>query len=260
MPVLPHDRLGSGPPVVLLPGIAARRQGWEPVIHRISTHCEVVNVDLPGMGGAEALAESRPPTVAAFTDVVARFLAEVGLERPHVAGNSLGGAIALELARRGLVASATAIAPIGFWSTREARYVRWKLLGLRWLALAVAPFSSKLSALRGARKLGYWMLLEHPERISPQDAQRDGTALARAHYIAYTLPHTTAYRFEAGDHLSCPVAVLWGDRDRLLPPHQACRARRLLPQAAHLRLEDAGHLAMLDRPDRVAELILEVVR
>ena len=77
---------------------------------------ELVLIDLPGFGNSAALPDDTDSTIEALTDAVERFLPELGLERPHVAGNSLGGAVGLELARRDAVASVTAISPAGFWS------------------------------------------------------------------------------------------------------------------------------------------------
>ena len=106
---LAFESHGSGPPLVLLHGIGSRRGVWDPVVGALARERRVIAVDLPGF--AESPPEDFEPTAAGFTARLERWFAEQGLGRPHVAGNSMGGAIALELARRGAVASATARLP-----------------------------------------------------------------------------------------------------------------------------------------------------
>src|SRR5664279_2136086 len=119
MASLVHDRRGHGDPLVLIHGIGSRWQMWEPVLGGLEPHRDVIALDLPGFGGSPM----PPPGTAAGVDslvrLVAAFVSELGVQRPHVAGNSLGGLIALEMARRGLVRSATALSPAGFASRAE---------------------------------------------------------------------------------------------------------------------------------------------
>ena len=63
------------------------------------------------------------------------------------------------------------------------------------------------------------------------------------------------YRFAGSP--TVPVTVAWGTQDRILRPHQAERARELLPQARHVPLPGCGHVPMSDDPDLVASLILQ---
>ncbi len=103
---LAHVRRGSGPPLALIHGIGSQWQMWEPVLERLSREREVVALDLPGFGDSE---EHRArPTVEALAGVAAEFLDGIGLAGAHVAGNSLGGGVALQLARMGEVRSACA--------------------------------------------------------------------------------------------------------------------------------------------------------
>ncbi|WP_245877603.1 alpha/beta fold hydrolase, partial [Streptomyces glaucescens] len=97
------------------------REGWAPVIDLLAQDREVVAVDLPGFGDSPPLPDTRP-TVQALATEVALWFSTVGLTRPPVVGNSLGGAVALELARAGAVASAVALSPIGLWTGPGAAY------------------------------------------------------------------------------------------------------------------------------------------
>ncbi|MEV8515601.1 alpha/beta fold hydrolase [Dactylosporangium sp. NPDC051484] len=112
-------RSGSGEPLVLIHGIGHHWRAWEPVIGPLSRHHDVIALDLPGFGRSPASEANRgmPTAVAALGE----FFAGLGLDRPHVAGNSLGGAIALELAAAGLARSVTALAPAGFGTAAQVR-------------------------------------------------------------------------------------------------------------------------------------------
>jgi pimeloyl-ACP methyl ester carboxylesterase len=94
-----YHREGEGPPLVLLHGIGHHWQAWEPVIGRLAEDFDVIACDSPGFGRSSPLAKGIELSIPAYADAFEWFFAELGLERPHVAGNSMGGAIALELAR-----------------------------------------------------------------------------------------------------------------------------------------------------------------
>src|SRR6516162_11880095 len=111
---LNYHRAGSGPPLVLIHGIGSRWQVWDPVLPLLEAHREVIALDLPGFGDSPMPAPGTPPGVASLTRLVSEFLDGLGLDRPHVAGNSLGGWVSLELAKQGRVRTATGLSPAGF--------------------------------------------------------------------------------------------------------------------------------------------------
>src|SRR5215204_5220054 len=114
--------MGSGDPLLLIHGLGSQYQVWEPVMDRLAAEREVIGVDLPGFGQSPPLPDGVEADYAAMTDAVASFLDEIGWERPHVAGNSLGGWVALELAKRGRARSVAAIGPAGFGNQRERAF------------------------------------------------------------------------------------------------------------------------------------------
>src|SRR5258708_1774749 len=113
---LSFDRRGSGEPLVLIHGIGHRWQAWEPVIDRLAAHHDVIAIDIPGFGESPMLelGPGERPTMDVAMRQIAESFKDFGIERPHVAGNSLGGALALELAKAGHAASVTALSPGGF--------------------------------------------------------------------------------------------------------------------------------------------------
>ena len=114
-PTSMYTRRGSGIPLVLLHGIGHRREAWDPVIDRLAEHFDVIAPDLSGFGQSPAFAGAVPYTMENACDHIADQFAVWGITKPHVVGNSLGGAISLELGSRGLVSSVTALSPAGFF-------------------------------------------------------------------------------------------------------------------------------------------------
>ena len=253
---LAHEREGSGPPLVLLAGIGMNATAWKPVRPLLAAERELTLIDLPGFGNSDALPDDTDSTIDALTDAVERCLAALGLERPHVAGNSLGGAVGLELARRGAVASVTAISPAGFWSGAEGRFAHRSLQATYALTERIRPVAPRLVARPRLRRLLYGQMFAHAERMSPADAVAHLDMLLQGDGFHATLPNADGYEFAAGD-LPVPATIAWGTRDALLLPTQARRARERLPSAKHVWLRGCGHVPMSDDPEQVAAVILE---
>jgi pimeloyl-ACP methyl ester carboxylesterase len=275
MPDLAYDRQGSGPPLLLIHGIGSRRGVWDPVVGLLAREREVIALDLPGFGDSPPLPDGVEPTVGALADAVEAFArehglggvddaqpaagaaAEPGAARWHVAGNSLGGGIALELARRGAVASATALSPIGFWSEPERRYSVALLRISRRAARHAGGLLSRAVGWPGGRTLLLGTFYGHPLRRELAAARADLDALGGCQGFEATLARFRGHRFQDGERLaSVAVTIGWGTRDRLLIPKQAQRARAALPAARHVPLAGCGHVPMSDDPEGVAALLL----
>ncbi|PZG16350.1 alpha/beta fold hydrolase [Nonomuraea aridisoli] len=128
---LAFERRGSGEPLILVHGIGHHRRTWLPVLDRLAAARTVIAVDLPGFGASAGLPEPIPYTAESLADAVESFCVRLGVREPHVAGHSLGGYIALELASRGVVRTATALSPVGFWTRPELLYYRTVLRAMR---------------------------------------------------------------------------------------------------------------------------------
>jgi pimeloyl-ACP methyl ester carboxylesterase len=249
-------REGTGQPLVLLHGLGHHAQAWRPVIDRLSDSFDVIACDLPGFGSSAPLDAAIDPTIPAYADAFAAWFAEQGIEHPHVAGNSMGGAIALELARRGDVASATAFSPAGFWSTPELWWCQCSSLGM--IAYLPRPFAAPVVRL-GRTRLGRIALLGqlfgHPTRVPSEEAAATLRDAAAAPAFRAALSAFGRYRYEPGPPADVPVTVAWGRYDWLLPCRlQAPRARRLLPEARHVTL-GTGHVPYFDDPGAVEAVI-----
>jgi pimeloyl-ACP methyl ester carboxylesterase len=251
-----HHRVGSGPPLVLLHGVGHHWQAWQPVLELLARDFEVLACDLPGFGRSEALAPGVDPTVPAYADAFVRWFAEQRLERPHVAGHSMGGAIALELADRGAVASATALSPAGFWTRAERRFCQLSLGVLARIPRPLRPGVVRLARTRPGRAALFAQLCAHPARIPADEVTSALLDVWAAPSFLGALDAFSRYRYAApAQAAGVPVIVAWAARDRLLPYRlQAPRARRELPAARHVVL-GAGHIPFTDDSAAVAEVI-----
>lgn len=254
---LNHHRAGSGPPLVLLHGIGSRWQVWEPVLPRLEAERDVIALDLPGFGASPMPPPGTPAGIASLTRLVEEFLDELHLDRPHVAGNSLGGWISLELAKQGRVRSATALSPAGFARDAEVTYARVSFRITIRLARLLAPRAERVSARPGLRALTTSQFFARPRRIPPADAAANLRALATAPWFDETLSALLAEEFTDGGRINVPVTIAWAEKDRVLPRRQARRAAEAIPAARLLTLTGCGHVPTYDDPEQVSGVLLE---
>lgn len=254
-------RSGSGAPLVLVHGVGHHWQAWRPVIDRLTGEFDVLACDSPGFGACPPLPAGVTPTVPAYVDAFEKFFGEQGLGRPHVAGNSMGGAIALELARRGVVASATALSPAGFWTPGERRYAQASLMALAKMPQPLRPAITRLARTAPGRAALLAQLVKRPSAMPYDEVVSTLSDAFAAPAFAPALKAFDHYSFTGGHELDgARVTVAWGDADRLLPyGRQAPRARAALPHARHVTI-DAGHVPYFDAPDAVADVIRTTAR
>lgn len=257
MPVgLSYERHGSGPPLVLLHGVGHRRQAWYAVLEHLTPHHDVVLVDLPGHGASPPLDLKGRTAAEALEADLRDLLDELALDRPHVAGNSLGGRLALELGVRGRAASVTALSPAGFWrSDREVRHARWIFAVMQAAGRGIRRAAPVLSRTTAGRALMYAAIVSRPSRLSPQQARDDMAAFLAARPALNAIVSTSS-PFTGSIPDDIPVTIAWGTKDRLLRPSQAAVAAERLPRARHMPLPGCGHVPMTDDPDLVADVIL----
>ena len=245
--MLAHDRAGTGEPLVLVHPLGADRQVWKPVWAALTAERDVVAVDLPGFGGSAALGGDDRPYPPAHARAVAETIAELGLGRPHVAGNSLGGWVALELALLDAACSVTAIAPAGLWP----RALGPRPSVARRVGKALLPVLPSLLRVPPLKRLALTGTVGRPGRVPAEDA----TALIRAYVEAPDFKAVNgamrSSRFERLDAIDVPLTFGWPSRDRLI-----ARPRRLPDASRSVILEGCGHVPMWDDPAAVSELLL----
>ncbi|WP_320672968.1 alpha/beta fold hydrolase [Patulibacter defluvii] len=251
--MLAHDRSGEGAPLVLLHFLGGDRNAWRPVLPRLSAEREVYALDLPGFGDSRTLPGS--PTLSRLTDAIQEFLADAGLVKPAVAGISVGGGIAVELASRDAVSSAVAINPVGFASRPEAAFAKASVRATHAACKAIAGQADRLASPKPLRAALGAQMFAKPWAVPGEELA--GLVRGLAHSPG-TLPVMRA-TFGAeirGGATSTPLTIAWGQRDALLLPRQGPRAIERLPFARLAPLPGCGHVPLWDDPERVADAIL----
>lgn len=255
------------PTLVLLHGVGHSRAAWDLITPLLDAQFNVIALDSPGFGGEslDRLAEGQF-TIPAYTDAFELWLNELGLTSDNVvvAGNSMGGAIALELARRGRVRSACAISPAGFWTRQDLLRVKIILGSLAYLPHFFIPILTRAVKSKRLRSLLMGALVAYPRNVSPTAAAGAIRDLIQAPATKPVLRSFNTYTFQADPHLGAAgtpaVTVAWGTKDRLLPyARQALRAQHALPGAKHISLPGLGHVPMTDDPTTVAALIMDAL-
>ncbi|MFF3645114.1 alpha/beta fold hydrolase [Streptomyces sp. NPDC002564] len=255
-----YERAGAGEPLLLLHGIGHHRQAWDPVFEILAAEHDVIAVDLPGFGRSPALPEGLAYGLGTVVPALGALCEALGIDRPHVAGNSLGGLLALELGREKLVRSVTALSPAGFWTPAERRYAFSTLLAMRQGA-RVLPLSAieRLSGSAVGRTALTSTIYHRPWRRSPEAVVAETLALRDATGFGETLAAGRDVLFK-DDVPDLPVTVAWGTHDRLLLRRQGIRAKHTLPGARLIRLPGCGHVPMNDDPALVSRVILDTCR
>lgn len=254
-------REGSGPPLVLFHGVLGGERMWRRVVPLLAPHHDTIAPTALGHRGGRT-AGTRPATVAHVIDDAQRTLDELKIDRAHLAGNSLGGWVALELARRGRARSVCAFSPAGLWrpgggeggTSRAVRALRRTMRDTR-RGRALLPLLGRFSAFRR------WAMKTnavHGDRISAQDLEELADDLLGCRIGEDLL--NTSEAIAPMSPLPCHVTLAWSAHDRILPVDiNGTLARETLPDARFLVIDDVGHVPMFDAPDRVARMILETI-
>ena len=234
---------GEGPPLLLLHGLGDSLAGWAQVVPRLARSHEVHLLDLPGHGLSGAPPDFRLRTLTA---AVAHYAGTAFAGRaPVLAGHSLGAWIALRLVLSSAVAPArlVLINPGGALLARE----EW------------APFRALVSATDRAGVLRYLEAAFHRPplalRLFPGEVVRAMGAPASRGILDALVEEDFLAEAELLA-LRLPVRLVWGERDRLLPPGTLEFFRRAIPHVEVRLLRDAGHLPHLEAPRELARAIV----
>jgi pimeloyl-ACP methyl ester carboxylesterase len=251
----------SHPPLVLIHGLGSAATAFKPIIPALSQSFRVITVDLPGHGNStynKGQAMDPKSLGGAVFESVER---EYGINKFHVAGNSLGGWIALEMAadKPERIESLTALAPAGLWLKPASGRVPSEAQSY-YIAKVLRPLIRVGLHAIALRKIGY-------SNVSPKWQE---LSYEICYDSAYAMGHATGYfqawdgmlgkRFEAYVPESVPVTILFGDTDNTLPyPHS--QERSLAPaHSSWMVIDNCGHAPMWDYPDLIAKIIKETTQ
>jgi pimeloyl-ACP methyl ester carboxylesterase len=243
---LHHVRRGRGEPLLLVHPLGGELVVWEPVMDRLARERDTIAVDLPGFGASPA--SPADPTPQALALALAGFLDGLGISRAHLAGNSLGAWVALELAKAGRALSVAALCPAGLWARPLAPRGG---PDVRRLGRAALPMVRPLVHSARGRRLLLRGSMAHPERVPAEAALR----LVRAYVTAPAFDAANvamrAGTFSGADQITAPVTIAWGERDRTVTRRPAPD-----PDWRTVLLRDCGHVPTWDDPRQVAQVLL----
>ena len=250
-----YERKGEGEPLLLAHGTGGSRRHWRPVLEQLAAHHDVIAVDLPGHGGSHAPPADGDHTPVGYAATLADFLDELGIGSAHIAGDSVGGWTALELAKLGKARSVTAIAPAGLWARRDPWRCVIKLWATYRLGRLTAPLIQRaLQSEKGRTRL-LGGTVAKPLNLTQEEARDLIKTYNSTSTFTTHLAQTRRARFEGGASITVPVTVAWCDDDKLIPPS----ARRDDELPAHSRtttLTGCGHVPFWDDPDQVVQAII----
>ncbi len=252
-------RAGRGAPLVLLHGANMSWRAWRPVLPFLTGRHEVFVPTMAGHRGGPVLEAGNEYGMTAVVDALCGQLDAAGIETAHLAGNSLGGWAAIELARRGRARSVTAISPAGSW--RSARDLTRLLFMFRMAraAIGAAPLRS-LAGNPAMRRAWMGRVVAHPGRIDAADLADLIADAAECSALSGALSgRVRLHPMEPFDVALCPVRIAWAERDRTIPYRRYGHPMRaVIPGAEFVMLPGVGHVPMSDDPRLVARTILEV--
>ncbi|HZO79796.1 MAG TPA: alpha/beta fold hydrolase [Solirubrobacteraceae bacterium] len=256
-------RAGQGEPLVILHGFMSAWHQWRPVLADLVPYFEVIAPTLPGHLGGPAYEEDEN-TLAAAGDAMERHLDELGVGRAHLVGNSMGGALVLELAKRGRALSVVAIAPGGGWApdSGEADRLARLFARQRRLARVFGPIVPAVIKSASVRRLAMRDVMRHGELVPPADVVQMMQASLHCPIFPRVIDALRSDHARVTDleQISAPTLIAWPRHDRMLPmARHAARFRAEIPAVEFRVLEAVGHVPTWDDPQLVAGLIREFV-
>lgn len=249
-------RMGTGKPLLLVHGLGSSWRNWDLVLPTLSSHREVIAVDLPGFGDS-------PPapgevTVASLTDAVQSFIAAHELGDIDVVGSSMGARMVLEMARRGHAGTVVALDPGGFWTDTQVKVFGATVGASIGLVRRIQPVLPALTSSKVGRTALLLQFSAKPWQLPAELVLQELRSFARATRLDEALHALVRGPKQDGSAaLNGKVVIGWGRDDRVTLPSQAQRAVELFPEARLHWFEDCGHFPHWDQPERAARLILE---
>ena len=247
-------------PIVLLHGATSSARAWDPLLPTLSPKYRVFAPSLAGHRGGPPLPAGPAAVVDRIVNAVCRQLDEAAIDTAHLVGNSLGGWVALELARRGRALSVLALSPAGAWrSHRDLR--RLLVLFRAGGAIGRAKHMPNLVARKRVRRILLLLMAEHADRMTPAQVVAAFEDIA----TCTALPEILDGARDNGpikpvSDVGCRVRIAWGLNDRMLPfMRYGAPMLAAVPAAEFVFLTGVGHVPMIDDPALVANTILDFV-
>ncbi|MBA3329229.1 MAG: alpha/beta fold hydrolase [Solirubrobacterales bacterium] len=254
--------MGEGPDVLLLHGLGGAKSSFFDAAAALSRHYRVHALDLPGFGSSSKPAIA-PYDARYFARTVRETMDVLGIDRAHLAGNSMGGRVAIELALRhpervaGLALLCPAVAFV-----RRSYHPIVRLLRPE-LGLLPHHFTRRMV------ENSFWSLFADRDRVDPSMAdividefQRTYSSpgarmafLSSARNIYLEAPFGREGFYPRLAELQAPALFVWGSHDTLVPAAFGRHVERWLPGAEQIVLEGCGHVPQVERAVQTTGLL-----
>jgi pimeloyl-ACP methyl ester carboxylesterase len=259
-PPAPRFKNGAGNPLLLLHAGWTSWHIWTPILDRLSRERDVLAPTMLGHFGGPVATPQHPPTLE---NVITHILSEMdaaGFDCPDIVGNSIGGYLALDLARRGRARSVVALCPEGKQTTAQALSVAARALLAHRAVRSLGPVLRRALTAPSFRKLlvrdfsarGHLIPVELVEQLMRSFAYCDVLRTLTSNRKGFLAVPTIG---DVSD-IKCPVYFIWGIQDTLVLKDEMARYRADLPTAKFLAVDDCGHCPQLDWPELIATEIL----
>jgi pimeloyl-ACP methyl ester carboxylesterase len=244
---------GQGPTLVLLHGVMASLHTWDGWVEALKPHFRIVRIDLPGFGLSDAL-RSDDYTPEASVERTSALLRALGIGRFHLAGNSLGGFLSWYYAATypERVDRMILISPIAY--PQKLPFV------IDWVSKPVVGAIAQLAAPRFIVERNVRMVYGNPEAMAPGVADRyhellqygtNRVSMVKTFRALRGYNESTTIAGRVRD-VKAPTLIMWGDKDRWVPPALLELWKRDIPGAIVRVYPGIGHVAMEELPDVTA--------
>jgi pimeloyl-ACP methyl ester carboxylesterase len=246
------------PPLVLIHGLGSAATAFKPIIPALAQSFRVITVDLPGHGNSTYSKGQAMDPKSLGRSVFESVESEYGIDKFHVAGNSLGGWIALEMAadQPQRIDSLTGIAPAGLWlkpaAEREMKEARSYYVARLFRPFIRIGLNSKL-----LRWVGFATVSPGWRDLSYETCYEAAHAMLNCPGYFPAWDGMLSRRFDAQVSPTVAVTILFGDTDNTLP-FPISQERSLAPaHSSWMVIDNCGHAPMWDYPQLIAKIIKE---
>lgn len=249
------ERQGVGEPLLLIPGTGSRRQIWVPIVESLAPLFDTIAIDLPGCGDSPLLGGE--PSLEDFAMAIEGLLDELGIEGSHIVGNSFGGWLALELAKRDRALSLSLLSPTGLWGRSMPLWARATFRMSQLAGRLLRPAVPPLAQTAWGRTAFTFQAFGRPWSIDPEDLTDDVLNLIHSPGVEPLYQAARQRAFVDGQGLRIPVSIAFGTRDISLPRRAHRQIGELPSDLRCFALPGCGHVPMYDDPDAIIRVIRE---
>ena len=248
---------GSGPPLVLLHGLGASWQWWLENIPCLAGRHRVIAIDLPGFGCSEPL--PAPAEISAHAQTVVDLLTQLGLPSTTIAGHSMGGLVAIQIASTNPQFTQKLILVGAGGVPMTERHLRRVMVLLRafCVVLRFQFVRTVLASKPWARQIALQAAFRDPAVLSPELAAQTMPLLNAPGFIDAVAASGRAVRSTVPEAIECPVLLVWGAKDRLAPLRCAEDMQSHLVDSELISFTGSGHTPQIEEPQRFNDVVLK---